>query len=62
MIFRDFLAESDSPVVFCHNDTQGGNILLRKDDSLSMEERLMIIDYEFCGYNYRAYDIVCQCV
>ena len=50
----------NSPIVFSHNDLQGGNILLRhdlgdKDDN--MDAKLVVIDYEFCSYNYRAFDI-----
>lgn len=39
-------------VTFCHNDTQGYNIIYdEKTNSYSF------IDYEYCGYNYRAFDI-----
>ena len=44
-------------MVFCHNDVQGGNVLLRKDVPRGTEDSVMIIDYEFCGYNYRGYDL-----
>ena len=50
----------NSPVVFCHNDLQGGNILLRNDlgaTDENMDAKLVVIDYEFCSYNYRAFDI-----
>ncbi len=30
-IFRKWVEHVNSPVVFCHNDLQGGNILYRKD-------------------------------
>ncbi|CAG9860949.1 unnamed protein product [Phyllotreta striolata] len=55
---RTRLEAENSPVVFCHNDLQGGNILLQnsaEDDS--DEDELVIIDYEYCAYNYRAFDI-----
>lgn len=39
-----------SSVVFCHNDINVGNIL-------KLESKLMVIDYEYGGYNYRGYDI-----
>ncbi|XP_062132445.1 choline/ethanolamine kinase isoform X3 [Drosophila sulfurigaster albostrigata] len=77
------------PVVFCHNDLQEGNILLREtnrtretrtplesisilspsscdeldttDDSASIksehEPDLIIIDFEYCAYNYRGFDL-----
>jgi len=44
--------------VLCHNDLLAGNILLaRKENNGLMEDRAVIIDYEYCMYNYRAYDI-----
>ena len=57
---KKWVEHVNSPVVFCHNDLQGGNILLRhdlgdKDDN--MDAKLVVIDYEFCSYNYRAFDI-----
>ena len=62
MFFNDSRKAIDrvnSPLVFCHNDLQCGNILLREDaDSLeSIDDAIVIIDYEFCSYNYRAFDI-----
>jgi len=56
---KKWVEHVNSPVVFCHNDLQGGNILLRhdlgdKDDN--MDAKLVVIDYEFCSYNYRAFD------
>ncbi|DAZ98828.1 TPA: hypothetical protein N0F65_000984 [Lagenidium giganteum] len=38
-------------VAFCHNDALSGNILY--NDSW---DRVQIIDYEYGGYNYRAFD------
>lgn len=47
-----------SPVVFCHNDLQEGNILLRLDthESRVSQPELVVIDFEFCSYNYRGFD------
>ncbi|XP_077568272.1 choline/ethanolamine kinase isoform X2 [Stigmatopora nigra] len=39
---RELLANTPSPVVFCHNDVQ--------------EDRLMLIDFEYSSYNYRGFD------
>ncbi|ORY07980.1 kinase-like protein [Basidiobolus meristosporus CBS 931.73] len=50
--FQDALSELESPVVFAHNDTQYGNILRAKKTN-----ELIVIDFEYSGYNYRAYDI-----
>ena len=41
------------PVVFCHNDMQEGNILIRQDS----KPELVIIDFEYCSYNYRGFDV-----
>jgi len=57
---RQVLPQVNSPIVFCHNDLQGGNVLRRCGGGKSLkneDDRLVAIDYEFCGYNYRAYDI-----
>ncbi|CAH2101724.1 unnamed protein product [Euphydryas editha] len=91
---KKFLATVDSPVVFCHNDMQEGNILLLEDEiqsasddeytfddskksqyvltqyddtntsdsihshiSDSGEPKLVLIDFEYCAYNYRGFDI-----
>ncbi|CAG8572607.1 11360_t:CDS:2, partial [Paraglomus brasilianum] len=43
----------DSPIVFAHNDTQYGNFLRLTDGS----DELVIVDYEYSGYNYRGFDI-----
>lgn len=51
---RGFLTKLRSPVVFCHNDMQEGNILLRED---SAEPKLVLIDFEYCSYNYRGFEL-----
>ncbi|XP_074083262.1 choline/ethanolamine kinase isoform X2 [Macrotis lagotis] len=50
---RKILDLTPSPVVFCHNDLQEGNILLLSDQ----EPSLMLIDFEYSSYNYRGFDI-----
>lgn len=52
---RAYLTQLRSPVVFCHNDLQEGNILIR-ENAASAEEKLVIIDFEYCSYNYRGFD------
>lgn len=47
---RIVLESLHSLVVFCHNDINTGNIL-------KLENKLMVIDYEYGSYNYRGYDI-----
>ncbi|CAG9831066.1 unnamed protein product [Diabrotica balteata] len=58
---RTRLEGENSPVVFCHNDMQVGNILLPRDAELENnndeEPKLVIIDFEYCSYNYRSFDI-----
>ncbi|KAF9436966.1 hypothetical protein BGZ76_002417 [Entomortierella beljakovae] len=51
-VHRDLL-NVHSPLVFAHNDTQYGNILRTLDDS----GELVVIDFEYAGYNTRAFDI-----
>ncbi|CAD5221358.1 unnamed protein product [Bursaphelenchus xylophilus] len=74
---RPLIAKSKSPVAFCHNDLQEGNILLPKASSGNIrmpsvsedtkpsnsltafnptDPRLVLIDFEYAAYNYRAFD------
>uniref|UniRef100_A0AAQ5XX26 Ethanolamine kinase n=1 Tax=Amphiprion ocellaris TaxID=80972 RepID=A0AAQ5XX26_AMPOC len=50
------LAATPSPVVFCHNDVQEGNILMLEDTDHNTTDRLMLIDFEYSSYNYRGFD------
>ncbi|XP_059420977.1 choline kinase alpha-like isoform X2 [Carassius carassius] len=51
------LESTPSPVVFCHNDLQEGNILLLSGRENSDRQRLMLIDFEYSSYSYRGFDI-----
>lgn len=53
---RALLAATPSPVVFCHNDVQEGNILILDNRDQNSNERLMLIDFEYSSYNYRGFD------
>uniref|UniRef100_A0AAQ6IPU7 Ethanolamine kinase n=1 Tax=Anabas testudineus TaxID=64144 RepID=A0AAQ6IPU7_ANATE len=53
---RALLAATPSPVVFCHNDVQEGNILMLEEKGNTSRERLMLIDFEYSSYNYRGFD------
>lgn len=53
---RQLLAATQSPVVFCHNDVQEGNILKLEGRDPTSTERLMLIDFEYSSYNYRGFD------
>lgn len=52
---KEILLSVKSPLVFCHNDLQTGNILKRRHGLESSEVQL--IDFEFSNYNHRAFDI-----
>ena len=64
-----FLKKVKSPIVFCHNDLQEGNILLpdlsgqksnlkvHKRTTSYSDDSVVLIDFEYCSYNYRASDI-----
>ncbi|GAA5799855.1 kinase-like domain-containing protein [Helicostylum pulchrum] len=47
------LGKNNSPTVFAHNDTQYGNIL-----KINGTNELVVIDFEYAGYNPRGFDIV----
>ncbi|XP_042631190.1 choline kinase alpha isoform X1 [Cyprinus carpio] len=51
------LESTPSPVVFCHNDLQEGNILLLSGRENTDRQRLMLIDFEYSSYSYRGFDI-----
>jgi len=55
-----FLGSCNSPTVFSHNDLQEGNILLPESASTKtcpFDDRIVFIDFEFCAYNYRGFDL-----
>ncbi|XP_060033270.1 choline kinase alpha isoform X3 [Erinaceus europaeus] len=54
---RSLLESTPSPVVFCHNDCQEGNILLLEGRENLENRKLMLIDFEYSSYNYRGFDI-----
>jgi len=50
---KNLLSTVDSPVCFTHNDFQPGNILRL----ISQPDNFTVIDFEYCSYNYRGFDI-----
>ncbi|XP_010890989.1 choline kinase alpha isoform X2 [Esox lucius] len=54
---RSLLDSTHSPVVFCHNDCQEGNVLLLSGREGTDKQKLMLIDFEYSSYNYRGFDI-----
>ncbi|KAK7075794.1 hypothetical protein SK128_004650 [Halocaridina rubra] len=53
---KKVVSKIQSPVVFSHNDMQEGNILLN-NQAKTPEDRVSLIDFEYCSYNYRGFDI-----
>jgi len=53
---KQMLIGLHSPVVFCHNDVQGGNILYI-DNGNGQPDDVMLIDFDYSAYNYRGYDL-----
>ncbi|XP_012265534.2 choline/ethanolamine kinase isoform X2 [Athalia rosae] len=51
---RSYITKEKHPVVFCHNDMQEGNILLKQN---TKKPELVLIDFEYCSYNYRGFDL-----
>jgi len=52
--------ESKSPLVFSHNDLHQNNILLLHhslDTKCDLNNRIVLIDFEYCSYNYRTFDL-----
>ncbi|XP_060892273.1 choline kinase alpha isoform X2 [Labrus mixtus] len=56
-MLKCLLESTHSPVVFCHNDCQEGNVLLLRGRESSDKQKLMLIDFEYSSYNYRGFDI-----
>ncbi|XP_054160921.1 choline/ethanolamine kinase-like [Oppia nitens] len=55
---KEFLLSCNSPTVFAHNDLQEGNILLPEKSSVdNFDDTIVFIDFEFCAYNYRGFDL-----
>ncbi|XP_078271483.1 choline kinase alpha isoform X3 [Rhinoraja longicauda] len=52
---RCLLQATPSPIVFCHNDCQEGNLLLL-DNAENSNNKLMLIDFEYSSYNFRGFD------
>ncbi|KAL3280174.1 hypothetical protein HHI36_017674 [Cryptolaemus montrouzieri] len=55
---REKVEKERIPVVFCHNDINEGNILLKSYHKYDpTHPKISIIDSEYCAYNYRAFEI-----
>lgn len=49
---KEYVIPADTATVFCHNDLLNGNILYDDD-----AQRIQLIDFEYGGLNYQAFDI-----
>jgi len=43
-----------SPIVFCHNDFRGSNILIK--ESQSNNDKVLFCDFEYSSYGFRGFD------
>lgn len=50
----DMCERVESPITFCHNDAQEGNIMM---EDTPTGPRLTLIDFEYSNYNWRGYDL-----
>ncbi|EDO43238.1 predicted protein, partial [Nematostella vectensis] len=58
--YRNIAESKAGPILFCHQDIQEGNILSVPrdvDNEGQQQYDLLFIDYEYCGYNYRGFDL-----
>ncbi|KAM3725254.1 Choline/ethanolamine kinase [Dirofilaria immitis] len=64
-IVQRCLEKSDSPILFCHNDLQEGNLLLHNEYTINENGEFDInendnpispIDFEYASYNYRGFE------
>lgn len=57
---HQLLSDCSEPLVFSHNDISLSSMLWRKDqlkDQNTFQTKLMLINYDLCGYNFRAFDL-----
>ena len=52
---KNVISDLDSPIVFCHNDLHGGNILIRENYD-QQENKLLFCDFDWSAYGYRGLD------
>ncbi len=56
MELEKLLPTVHSPLVLCHNDLQYGNIM-KQNGMHNGTQEVILIDFEYCSYNPRGYDI-----
>ena len=47
---------SNSPIIFCHNDVRNSNILVREKDC-DEDNKLVFCDFEWSAYGWRGFDL-----
>jgi len=52
---KKLMIKTDSPVVFVHNDFRNRNLLV-KDEGGIEGDMIVVCDFEYANYTYRAYD------
>lgn len=55
--FKQNLPFLGSRLVFSHNDITKRNILVRTDIDQPVEQKIVLIDFADCSYNYRGFDL-----
>jgi len=52
------VTETNSPIVFCHNDFRGSNIMITENDNNNTDnkEKIVLCDFEYSSYSYRGVD------
>lgn len=53
------MRKSNSPIVFSHGDFNRANRLVQttKDESGNTHKRIYFVDFEYCSYNHRGFDL-----
>lgn len=52
-----FKLYDNQPLVFSHNDLHQNNIILLNNTEASLQDRVVLIDFEYCSYNYKTFDL-----
>jgi thiamine kinase-like enzyme len=56
---KNCVKETNSPIVFCHNDFRGSNIMITKPNNNNIgdkKDRITLCDFEYSSYGYRGVD------
>ena len=54
---KNIIIKTGSPIVFCHNDFRGSNIMITESNNNDNENKEMILcDFEYSAYGFRGFD------